>query len=142
LRAGEQPLESGTGAAGTARGASSTSPTQRPMARNTCTTARQSLGNSQTMATMNTASRTRKITGWFSAAHKPANTATSSAIDAAQFETGSGEVLIMIRPPAFVAWTPAVSVPPTSAAASWAAMLTSPTAPAASTAPAGIRTKV
>ena len=57
-------------------------------------------------------------------------------------DTGSGEVLISARPPAFAAWVPAVRVPPSRPAANIQAGSWSPSARAANNAPAGMRMKV
>ncbi len=77
------------------------------------------------------------------ASHKAPRTTASSAKDAVQFVTGSGDVFIAARPPAFMKCVPAVIVPPSSAAANAqagpsVALMT----PAASSAPAGMRMKV
>ena len=69
-------------------------------------------------------------------------TASSSPNDAAQFENGSGDVLITARLPAFAKWLPAASEPPRIAAASVAAADESPNTLAASAAPAGMRMNV
>ena len=69
-------------------------------------------------------------------------TASSSPNDAAQFENGSGDVLISARLPVFARWLPAASEPPTIAAASAAAADASPNTLAASAAPAGMRMNV
>ncbi len=69
--------------------------------------ARNSLGNSHTISKMKMTSNIRKITGCCSAAHKPANTAISSAMEEPQLEKGSGEVLISTRVPALVKCFPA-----------------------------------
>ena len=66
----------------------------------------------------------------------------SSAIDAVQLLTGSGEVLMTIRLPDLTRCEVAATLPPTIAAASIMAGSASPTAPAASIAPAGKRIKV
>ena len=104
--------------------------------------ARHRRGSAQATTRTKTPSSARKSQGWWSAVHRPPPTAASSVTEAAQFETGSGEVLITTRVPALVAWVAALSPPPTRPAANWAAGPTSPTAAAARTAPAGIRTKV
>src|SRR5262245_17624931 len=91
---------------------------------------------------MNSTNSARNIAGWFNAAQRPANTARSSVNDAAQFVNGSGDVLINTREPAFVACVAAATLPPSKPAATETAGLTSPTAPAASNAPAGIRMNV
>jgi len=59
--------------------------------------------------------------------------------DAVQLVNGSGDVFISSREPAFAAWLPAARPPPKIPAATAMAGFTSPTAPAASMAPAGIR---
>ena len=59
-------------------------------------------------------------------------------MDAAQFVTGSGEVLIITRVLALAAWVTELTDPPTMPAASCSAGLTSPTLFAANKAPAGI----
>src|SRR5262245_31716878 len=66
----------------------------------------------------------------------------SSTIEANQLLKGSGDVLINTRVPAFVACDAALKLPPKSPAAIDMAGFTSPTAPAASSAPAGIRMNV
>ena len=66
----------------------------------------------------------------------------SSPNDAIQFENGSGEVLMASRLPALAKCVPAVMVPPIRPAATIHAGSTSPSAKAASSAPAGMRMKV
>ena len=66
----------------------------------------------------------------------------SSPNDAAQFESGSGDVLIATRLPDLVKWLPAASVPPSIAEVSVHAGGESPKTPAARAAPAGMRSNV
>ena len=99
---------------------------------------RQIRGNNQHSANRKRMSRMRNITGCANAAQRPANTARSSPIDANQLLNGSGDVLINMRVPALVACVAAVTLPPTRPAATTSAGVASPTAPAASMAPAGI----
>ena len=56
--------------------------------------------------------------GCANASHSTVPTASSSPNDAAQFENGSGDVLMTARLPDFARWLPAASVPPRIAAAS------------------------
>ena len=56
------------------------------------------------------------VAGALIAATKPAGTSRSSPNDAAQFENGSGDVLIRARAPAFVRWAPDAIAPPRIAA--------------------------
>ncbi len=88
------------------------------------------------------ASRTRNTQGWCTAAQIPPITMMSSTMEAVQLVKGSGEVLMSSREPAFMPWVPAARVPPKRAAARLTAGFNSPTAPAANSAPAGIRIKV
>ena len=103
---------------------------------------RQSFGMSQSMPSTNSARTNSATNGCSNASHSTTPTARSSPNEAAQFENGSGEVLIAMRPPDFVRWLPAASVPPRIAAASIVAPDASPNTLAASTAPAGMRTNV
>ena len=103
---------------------------------------RQTFGMNQIMKTMKNASTTRKAIGYLNASQIAASTTASSVNDAAQFENGSGDVLMSARPPALVKCVPAVIVPPRSPAATVIALSESPVAPAASSAPAGMRMNV
>ena len=61
---------------------------------------------------------TSAATGCAKASHSIVPTARSSPNDAAQFENGSGDVLMSARLPALARWLPAASEPPRIAAAS------------------------
>ena len=73
---------------------------------------------------------------------QPAGTSASPASDRPMFENGSGEVLTAARVVAFAAWLVAASVPPSSAAATAQVDGSAPNTPAASAAPAGMRSTV
>ena len=103
---------------------------------------RHNFGSSHSDATINSASTTKSATGCASARYSSVPTNKSSPNDAAQFDIGSGEVLIARRAPALVKWLPAASVPPRIAEASMHAGGESPKTLAARTAPAGMRIKV
>ena len=103
---------------------------------------RQSLGISQIVSATSTARTASAAIGCANASHSSVPTARSSPNDAAQFEKGSGDVLITARLPALAKWLPAASEPPRIAAASVAAADESPNTLAASAAPAGMRMNV
>ena len=103
---------------------------------------RQTFGMSQIVNATSAASTTSAAMGCMKASQRTVPTARSSPNEAAQFENGSGDVLITARPPALARWLPAASEPPTMAAASAAAADESPNTLAASAAPAGMRMNV
>ncbi len=95
---------------------------------------RHSFGSSQIVSAISTARTTSVTIGLTNASHSSVPTVSSSPNEAAQFENGSGEVLITARAPDLARWLPAASVPPTIAAASIAAPGSSPNTLAASAA--------
>src|SRR5688572_19970611 len=105
-------------------------------------TNRHTIRITHTMTTISSASTISAATGCSHASHSTTPTARSSPNDAAQFENGSGDVLIAIRLPVLARWLPVASVPPRIAAASVHAAGASPNTLAASAAPAGMRTNV
>ena len=102
----------------------------------------QSLTSRKPATIRKIASKPRNTSGEANIAHRPASTMPSSPNEAIQFENGSGEVLIASRLPALAKCVPAVIVPPINPAATIHAGSTSPSAKAASKAPAGMRMKV
>ena len=87
-------------------------------------------------------SRTRNAAGCATASQSPAGTSASSANDAVQLLSGSGERLIELRAPAFAKCAPAATAPPRIAAAAVTAPGLSLNAIVTSAAPAGMRMKV
>ena len=132
-----------SGAAGSrwiaGRGLRRTSRRPARRSRGACATPWESARSLSATSTATTASA---ATGCANASHSSVPTASSSPKDAVQFENGSGDVLMTARLPALARWLPAASVPPRIAAASIDADDESPNTPAASAAPAGMRTKV
>src|SRR5712691_5459481 len=76
--------------------------------RNTALTPRQSFGKSQIIAITKAAKNARKASGCANANQIAPSTSASSVNDAAQLEKGSGDPLMIARPPALVKCVPAV----------------------------------
>ncbi|KAH0426944.1 hypothetical protein KCU90_g7386, partial [Aureobasidium melanogenum] len=104
-------------------------------------TPRHNRGNAQPASIRKPTIRIRNRSGTNSASSMPPNTSPSSAVEVTTFDTGSGDRLISARVPALARCAVPASVPPANAATVSSAGSAWPSAPAANTAPAGIRIK-